>query len=463
MKVALILLHTQYYRHFDKAVRLLAGEGHHADVVVEWIEKPNLTDRVLESARAEVANLQFHKPIQRRDVWTYLIHPLRELVNYAVYFRPDHPSKKLAVRWQKYFSPVIWKILQTPWMIKFLTMSPVQSLLGGVEKVVPPGGNIIRWLDEHRPDIIVASPLITARSPEVEYIKAGRALNIPTVYALASWDNLTTKGTLHVLPDLVFVWNQAILEEAVTLHGVPSENIVVTGSPTFDYWFEVRPSCSRSEFCKAAGFDPARQYVVYLCSSRGMMEDETDFIQELAAEMRNSPATKDLVLLVRPHPYNTLNLGTLVHDNICVYPEQGNLPDVDDAKQAYFDTLFYAAATVGVNTSAMLESAIADKPCITIVDDRYRRSQTEMGHFRHLINGDFLQVNYSYADAANSIEGILKGDDPKKENRRRFVRDFIRPHGMDRSVSRIFATALEMAAQRKTAAEITKSIEGGGA
>ena len=93
----------------------------------------------------------------------------------------------------------------------------------------------------------------------------------------------------------------------------------------------------------------------------------------------------------------------------------GDWPDVDQAKQTYFDTLHYARATLGINTSAMIESAIVDIPCVTIIDERYRGWQTDMGHFWHLMKGDFLDVQYSYDDAVSALAAILQGQTPATE------------------------------------------------
>jgi hypothetical protein len=42
---------------------------------------------------------------------------------------------------------------------------------------------------------------------------------------LFSWDNLSTKGTLHVAPDLMFVWNERQRREAAELHDYPPERV----------------------------------------------------------------------------------------------------------------------------------------------------------------------------------------------------------------------------------------------
>ena len=458
MKFALALFHFQHFRHFDSVVRQLCLEGNTVSVVAGSFAVSSVTDRAVQKAQAEIAGISFEKPLGRRDMWKYLIRPVRELLNYTVYFRPGHPSPGLASLWGKYFSRPAWAILRNRTVARFLARDFIQGPLRRLESLVPASRSVVRWLEQTKPELLVASPLVHGRSTELEYIKAAKALGIPTVYALASWDNLTTKGTIHVLPDLVFVWNYALLEEAVKLHGVPRDRIVVTGAPTFDYWFQMKPSKSRTEFCADAGMDPARPYIVYLCTSRGMIEDEENLILDLAKRLQLNPITRDLILLVRPHPYNELDLELLQAPNVTVFPRGGDWPDTDQAKQTYFDTLYFAKATVGVNTSAMIESALVDTPCVTIIDERYRGWQTDMGHFWHLMKGDFLEVQYSYDAAVNAIAGILQGQDVKCEQRRKFVRDFVRPNGIDRSASELFCTALKLAAQRKTAADITQAI-----
>jgi hypothetical protein len=462
LKFAFALSHIQYYRHFDAAIRQLCMAGNEVRVVTDRYDKPNLTDRAIQSARAELSGISFEKPLGRRDVWKYLIRPIRELINYAIYFRPGHPSPSMARLWRQYFPRAAWMILRIPAVGRFLASNLVYNTLRKLEPLIPPSAMVLRWLKEYSPDVVVVSPLLAGRSTELEYLKAAKALKIPALYALASWDNLTTKGTMHVQPDVALVWNEALREEAANLHGVPREDIVVTGSPTFDYWFEMLPSRDRDEFCAGLEMRTGQQYVVYLCTSRGMIEDEESLILDLASELLKNDQTRDLMLLVRPHPYNELKLERLQASNIRVFPRGGEWPDVDEAKQMYFDTLHYAKATIGINTTAMIESAIVDIPCVTIIDERYRSWQVDMGHFWHLMNGDFLQVEYSYASAVDALGQIMQGEDVKCEQRRRFVRDFVRPNGMQIPANRLFCQAVTMAAQGRSASEITSAIQGGG-
>ena len=56
-------------------------------------------------------------------------------------------------------------------------------------------------------------------------------------------------------------------EEALTLHGVPAERIVVTGAQCFDKWFDRAPSRDRETFCRQIGLPADRPILLYVCSA----------------------------------------------------------------------------------------------------------------------------------------------------------------------------------------------------
>src|SRR5688572_13049811 len=144
-------------------------------------------------------------------------------------------------------------------------------------------------------------------SEEIEYIKAARAVGIPSVVGVLSWDNLTTKGLFHVLPDLVLVWNRTQQEEAVRIHGIPAERAVITGSPFFDKWFDAeRLLMDRDAFCRRVGLESRRPFLLYLGSTSNIAADETWLVSELARRMREhpDPEVRDTAILARPHPQN---------------------------------------------------------------------------------------------------------------------------------------------------------------
>jgi hypothetical protein len=123
---------------------------------------------------------------------------------------------------------------------------------------------------------------------------------------------------------------------------------------------------------------------------------------------------------------------------VVVWPPEGELTDIAATQQNFFHSIFYSQVVVGVNTTAMIEAAVVDKPCVTILTERYQATQTGRGHFHHLLKADFLEVAHGFGESTEVIERILAGGDIKAGNRCKFVHEFVRPRGLDRSVASLF-------------------------
>jgi hypothetical protein len=320
-------------------------------------------------------------------------------------------------------------------------------VLGAVERAVPTSKQVDRWLRELGADAVLVSPVVDFGSSQVEYVKSARALGIPSAVCVASWDNLTGKGLIRVVPDRVFVWNETQRREAVDLHGIPAERVVATGSPKFDEWFERRPSTTAVEFAEKVGL-PGR-FVLYLCSSPFIAPDEVPFVRDWLRALREA---NDVPVLIRPHPQNAaqwreVDLSAL--GPVAIWPRAGAQPDAGEARSDFYDSLTHSTAVVGVNTSGLIEAAIVGRPVFTILDDRFAGTQAGTLHFHYLLhaNDGFLHEAGSFEEHLSQLAGLLEA--PAADGRtRRFVESFVRPHGIDRPATPILADEIEKLARR---------------
>jgi hypothetical protein len=116
-------------------------------------------------------------------------------------------------------------------------------------------------------------------------------------------------------------------------------------------------------------------------------------------------------------------------------------------KRDLLNTLYHAAAIVGLNTSVFLEAAVLNRPGLILVGrdhgDSALRRHTEFPHFQLLANGSFLNVVEDEQACAEAVLQIVRGHDPQQDVRRAFVRRFIRPHGLDLPASRVAVNLFE--------------------
>jgi hypothetical protein len=455
MKIAFVIDSPAVSRSFERIFRQLCAQGHRVTVIYGNYDRPHTVDRALKACQAELSNFMAVPMLGRKQcLW---LSNVREIIDYANYLRPRHPTPWESRRWRRQiiFKPISKMLKYSEAANKLLANQHVFQLLKWMERRIPPDPDILHWLEDHRPDVVVASPYIVPRTGEIEYIQAARALDIPTMAIVLSWDNLTTKGTFHIIPDAVLVWNDVLVNEAADFHDVPHDKLLVTGAPVFDFWFEMKPKLDYASFCDIVGINADQPFVLYLCSSKYISGDETAFVKEFAKALGGGEGTQRVKVLVRPHPLNSEIWNGIEGESIAVWPRSAFWVDTPQAKQDYYHSIYHSRAVIGVNTSAIIEAAILDRPCVTIVDKEYKFKQNGQGHFGHLIRADFMEITHSFAESAEVIAAILTGKDAKKKQRHRFVSDFIRPHGLDRSASEILASVIEAAALRKDIQQLT--------
>jgi hypothetical protein len=139
---------------------------------------------------------------------------------------------------------------------------------------------------------------------------------------------------------------------------------------------------------------------------------------------------------------------------VSIWPAHSKRPIASDDQADFFDSLAHSAAVVGINTTAMIEAAIVGKSVLTVLAPEFAQESTL--HFHHLLeeNGGFLHVASSLEEHADQLGRVLSHDAADEERRRRFVASFVRPHGLDRPATPIFADAVEELARLPVEARI---------
>jgi hypothetical protein len=278
---------------------------------------------------------------------------------------------------------------------------------------------------------------------------------------IASWDNLTNKGLLRIEPDLVLVWNAAQRREAHEYHDIPEEKIAVTGAQLFDRWFEKSVTRDRETFCARVGLSDHKPFVLFTGSSSFISESKAEvaFVRRWIQALRSSadPALRAMNVLMRPHPYNCHEWE---HDpvadllGVSVFPRTGYSPIHPDNRDDFFDSLYHCAAVVGINTSAMIEAAIVGRPVCSVLAPEFAGTQEGTIHFHHLIpeNGGFVRIASTLEQHVADLSECLRDPRATRAEIDRFVASFIRPHGVGRPATPIFADAIAALGQAPTPA-----------
>ena len=448
MRFLFAVASPEYLRYYDSTMHLLAERGHDVAVTVNHVkeQKQARFDGISDAVRV-VGVIP-----ARADRWSALARDIRGTVDFARYLHPrfkDAPV--LRDRMKRKALPRAMRWLDRIPSLSEGPLTGVYAVLSQAERGVPVSARLVEFLNRERPNALVVSPLIDAASDQVDLVRAARHLGIRVAVGIASWDNLTNKGLLRVEPDLLLVWNEAQKAEALELHGIPPEKTAVTGAQLFDRWFDRGPSTTRPDFCASVGLPVEEPFLLYTGSSVFIARSEAElpFLRSWLQALRASvvPALRRVAVLVRPHLYNWhawekadfTDLGP-----VQVWPRGPYNAVAEANRNGFFDSMYHSAAVVGVNTSAMIESAIIGRPVFSLTTG-FGGTQTGTLHFHHLLpeNGGFLRVARSFDEHVAQLSAVLRDPASVEADTRRFVASFVRPHGVNRPCTPIVADVLE--------------------
>jgi hypothetical protein len=419
MKILIVGQHAGVFRDLDAVIRELCRRGHQVVLLQgEPLDSPTLLD---------ITGVTSEEQPEPSEGWPRRLRVGRQVINRGIYLRKGHPSPDRVVAGIEKDMPDDARAkFRTPlWRSAIGTRTALRGWRW-IEAASPASPTVLSLLKQIDPDVMLVSPTVWPKDPvEADYLHAGRTLGIATIGCPNSWDDLTSRGTVHVLPDLFLAWNEALAQEAAEIHDIPASTIRITGASHLDTLFSLRPRSS-ADVCARLG-RPDAPYIVFLGSPSTIWEDDSFTVKGLSDALAREFGSSAPALVVIPH-------------------QSGQTASL----QEYFDQLAHATCVCGLNTPAFLDAVVANRPCLTIVNETYWPAQGRTGHFRHLLTGRFLDVCRSMDDVAARVRRIMDGADERAADRRAFMRWFIRPCGLDLPASEVVASVIETAARPNT-------------
>lgn len=457
MRILFFLHNASKTRHFDRVIEMLAERGH--SIVLAAARQRNrpvaLSKHLVEVNERLIARRVPGRveiiacPSRRVDGWHDLAAHLRQARDYVRFFDPRYAqADKLAQRAASNTPPGVRALVDRPLVRRH--WRGVADLLRAAEAVIPSDELFELYIKYEQPDVVLVTPLVDYGSYQPDYVKGAHRLGVPVVFLPFSWDNLTNRGLVRVEPDRVLVWNELQKTEAVDMHGIAADRVVVVGAPRFDEFFAMGPSVGREEFCRRVNLPPDGPFLLYVCSSPFVAPREVEFVRRWITEVRAAadPCLRSCGILVRPHPvhfkqWRDVDFSGLPAATVWAGKETMN------ADQGLYDSLHHASAVVGLNTSAMIEAVIVGKPVHSILAPEFSGGQEHTLHFHYLRaqNGGFLREARGFEEHIDQVAQTLRSPGSDAGRRKAFLERFVRPNGIDAPVAPMMVEEIERAAR----------------
>jgi CDP-glycerol glycerophosphotransferase (TagB/SpsB family) len=273
---------------------------------------------------------------------------------------------------------------------------------------------------------------------EIRLLKEAKYSDVKSIGFINSWDKLTARNIIRVLPDKLFVFNNIVKEEALRCADMPECKIEVVGIPQYDWHMNYKP-ISREEFFSKKGLDVSKKLIVYAPMGKAYSDSDWDII-DLIKKSLYSGDIRNTQMLVRFQPNDFVDVSEinkrpwLIYDmpGIRFSKERGVDWDMSfDDIHSLTDTLANADLFICYASSMSIDAAVFDKPVINIDFEVGGKKQMikspthfyKMTHYSKAVKTGGIYYPKNSNDLVTSINRYLDNPEIDKEGRARLVNE----------------------------------------
>ncbi len=228
-----------------------------------------------------------------------------------------------------------------------------------------------RYFDHYNPDVVLLAHLFDGE--EINLLREAKRRNVRSIGFINSWDKLTARRALRLLPDSLIVFNGIVKQEAIEYADMDERNIFVSGIPQYDWHVNYQP-ISRENFCQKNKLDPQKKIIVYAPMGKAFSNSDWDIIDMLRIGLADG-SVKNAQLFVRFQPNDFVEEAELKLRSDLRYEVPGvrfsrergvNWDMTFDDIRGLTDMLANADLFVCYASSMSVDAAVFDKPVINI-------------------------------------------------------------------------------------------------
>ena len=303
----------------------------------------------------------------------------------------------------------------------------VRKLIRILDRLVPPDPDLATFFKKYNPDGVLAPDIILPADRVL--LRTGKRLGLKTIGMVRSWDNLTAKGVIQVMPEWLVAQTTQMKKEAVEIGDMQPERVEVCGVTQFDeYWKP--PSQTREAFLDSLNIPQGRRLI--LCApffGEYSQKSGIMLVQALAGAIDEGRLPSDVHLLVRYRPEDGTAEGAPTHFDhpriTVTLPYSKSFATPRGKKDYEFtrgdvdlmvNSLRYSAVTLNTISTLTVDAVALDRPVVNIrfdIDpDTKPGDRVELfSHFDHYLALEAtggVKLAHSFDELVEAINAYLE-------------------------------------------------------
>lgn len=301
-------------------------------------------------------------------------------------------------------------------------------------------GKIIKAIN---PDVVLNlhQRSITS-SPIINYCNAN---NIKTATMIFSWDNVP-KARLISRYKYYFTWSELMKNELkITYNEIKDKQIIVTGSPQFECYFDEKIKMTKDDFFKEYNLSHHKKTICF-SSNDTSSPHEVNYFQDICEELDKLEEHQKPQIVFRRNPVDKSNrfkdvLSKFKHLITEIEPDwktenEGDVhfnavfPKLND-NRLLVNTVMFCDAVVNLGSTMAHDFAVLDKPCLYLNYNPVENSLFpveevyQFQHFRSMKGLDAVVWINNKSEISNKIILALNQPNEVAKDRKKWMERII--------------------------------------
>lgn len=201
---------------------------------------------------------------------------------------------------------------------------------------------------------------------------AAKELGITVITAIYSWDNLP-KARLAVIADKYLMWSDYMKDEMKIYHPeISQENVIVTGTPQFEFYNKNENIISREEFAKKYNLDINKKWICFSGDDKTSSPNDPLYLKDIIQALAN----KEIQIIFRRCPADFSDRYDKVikefSDNLIIIDPEWHTTNLgwnsffaklSDVK-LLVNITFHCDLVINVGSTMAHDFAVYNKPCL---------------------------------------------------------------------------------------------------
>ncbi|MDP3770364.1 MAG: CDP-glycerol glycerophosphotransferase family protein [bacterium] len=324
-------------------------------------------------------------------------------------------------------------------------ITPLRHVIRWLDGFVPINQEVAALLDRYKPDMVLAPDIVFPL--DRIFLRAAHRKGYFVIGLTRSWDNLTSKGVIQILPDKLILHTERMKKQAIELVGMPEKDITVTGPPDYDKYF--RPiTMTKQDFCNQLGIPSDLRLILFAPFYDEYTGSAIIMINALLRAVRNKKLPPDVHFLIRYRPatpeipddmfeksdHYTITKPCSMYFKV---KNRAQAPTKDwefspqDA-ELLFDSIIFSDVMINTFSTIAIDAAAVDTPVIGVRFDADAQCPAKHSvvkiadahdHYRELERTGGVRLVYNMEQLIQAINHYLEHPESDREGRIKMFQD----------------------------------------